>query len=58
MTKPANFPERVRQRQLGALQRIRPTSKKGKDNGDEIATLRERTASSLRDKKTKKVRTP
>lgn len=58
MTKPRNFPERKRQRQLGALSRIRDfTIKTGRSNAAEIVTLHERTAGgSLRDVRTKKYR--
>jgi hypothetical protein len=56
MTKPANFPERKRQRQLGALARIQPFTKAKVSNVLEIEALRAATATSKRDVKTKKVR--
>lgn len=54
--KPANFPERKRQRQQRALDRILlyPTSPK---QDAEIAVLRAAVATPLRDKRTKKDRT-
>jgi len=48
MTKPANFPERVRQRRLGALARLRDKS------GEEATILRARTSSIATGVKTKK----
>lgn len=52
--KPMNFPERRRQRQLGALARLKPTTKAGESNDHEAVTLHERTARNLRDVRTKK----
>lgn len=52
MTKPANFPERKRQRQLGALGRLRPS----RSNNPELLALLRATETSKRDVKTKKVR--
>lgn len=40
MTKPANFPDRKRRRQITALSHIKPVSKKGKSNADEITNLK------------------
>lgn len=54
--KPMNFPERKRQRQLRALERIPRRTQMGEDNGHIIATLLERTAENLRDVRTKKDR--
>lgn len=54
MTNPANFPERKRQRQLGALKRLSLISEKGKDNSSEFAALHAATAVNLRDVRTKK----
>lgn len=53
--KPKNFPERKRQRQIRALDRIfqLPTSP---DQDAEIASLQAATAAPLRDKRTKKDR--
>ena len=56
MTKPANFPERKRQRQLRALGRIKSHTKAGVSNLEIIGRLHERTASNARGVMTKKVR--
>lgn len=56
MTKPSNFPERKRQRQLGALKRLSPVSKKGKDNSPQFLALHVATAGgTARDTRTKKL---
>lgn len=54
--KPKNQPERRRQRQLRALERIKAKTRKGDSNTAHIATLVERTAEPLRDVRTKKDR--
>ncbi len=54
---PANFPERKRKRQLGALGRLQLVSKKGKDNSAEFSALHASTAGNRRDVRTKKDRT-
>lgn len=51
--KPANFPERKRQRQLRALARLVMA---GEGGGDTASVLRERTATPRRDVRTKKFR--
>ncbi len=57
MTKPANFPERKRQRQMKALDRLQPFTKKGKvSNVLEIEFLRAAVAYDKRSKRTKKDR--
>ena len=66
MTKPANFPERKRQRQIGALERLSArstpereygeTEKQFFDRSQELAVLADATAKSLRDVRTKKYR--
>lgn len=57
MTKPRNFPERKRQRRLGALHRMRPISEKGNNNAREIAHLIDLTSGgSQREVRTKKYR--
>lgn len=63
MTKPANFPERKRQRQESALARIKATTagkpEKGiapKSNLEEIRKLSEATGTSKRHVRTKKDR--
>ena len=54
MTKPANFPERKRQRRLRALNSLlgRPFTT---ERAEEIEVLVKRTKDNLRDMKTKKV---
>lgn len=63
MTKPANFPERKRQRQLRALERIKPRTagkpEKGvatRSNAAEMAALSAATAHSKRHVRTKEDR--
>lgn len=63
MTKPKNFPERKRQRQLGALARLKPMTrgneeqgKPPRSNNDEFVALHRATAGSRRHERTKKAR--
>ena len=58
MTKPRNFPERKRQRRIGAMHRFQnPSKKHGRDMSNEAARLAENIpAESQREIKTKKVR--
>ena len=54
MTKPANFPERRRQRQIGALRRTKAVTAANVSNAEIIETLRERTAQPQHGNRTKK----
>jgi hypothetical protein len=54
--KPKNFPERKRQRQFAALERLSPKTKAGASNLDERKALLNRVAKDLRDVRTKKNR--
>lgn len=57
MTKPANFPERKRQRRLRALERLPAKfAKTGESTMAVAKTLLERTADNARDVRTKKFR--
>lgn len=56
MTKPMNFPERKRLRQLGALGRLANATQAGISNLPIIQKLLERTASSKLEVRTKKDR--
>ncbi len=47
--KPKNFPERKRQRQLAALNRLLDSAHSNERTGKEIAVLQDRTAANLRD---------
>ncbi len=48
MTKPANFPERIRQRQIGALERLEKAKWPNKDGGLSAAEWRAQKDSQVR----------